>query len=66
MPSAARAVSCTVPPSATIRPVLVTSAVAPFGSVVTMPVTSIDIMPSPYRSSVVSVPLASTTCPAWR
>ena len=62
MPSAARAVSCTVPPSATITPLLVTSAIAPFGACVTWPVTSSDSMPSPYRSSVALVaPPASTT-----
>ena len=52
IPSAARAVSSTVPPSARMVPVLVTSAVArcpsgPGGAVVTWRVTSIDSSPSP-------------------
>ena len=65
-PSAAVAVNRTVPPSATISPLLVTSAIAPFGACTTCPVTSIDSMPSPYRSSVALLtPPASTTVPSF-
>ncbi len=52
MPSAAAAVSCTVPPFAAMTPVLVTSAVtglpsAPSGACTTWRVTSMDSSPSP-------------------
>ena len=70
MPSAARAVSCTVPPSAMITPVLVTSAVAalpslPTGACITWLVTSSDSSPSPNRSSVAVFAPASTTWPSF-
>ena len=64
-PSAARAVNCTVPPSARMIPVLVTSAVAPDGACVTWFVTSSEISPSPNRSSVAVRAPASTTCPIF-
>ena len=67
-PSAARAVNCTVPPSAAMVPVLVTSAVtvlpsAPTGACVTCLVMSMDTSPSPYMSSVCVVAPARTTWP---
>ena len=63
IPSAARAVSWMVPPSAWITPVFVTSAVPPLGARVTCRVTSTLISPSPYRSTVCASAPASTTRP---
>ena len=56
-PSAAAALSCTVPPLARMVPLLVTSAATglpsgPLGTCITCPVTSMASSPSPYRSSV--------------
>ena len=69
-PSASRAVSWTVPPSARITPVLVTSAVTglppgPVGACVTALLTSSASSPSPYRSSVAVFAPASTTWPRY-
>ena len=67
-PSAARAVSTMVPPSAAIVPVLVTSAVTilpsgPTGAWRTCFVTSMETSPSPYMSMVCAAAPASTTWP---
>ena len=68
IPSTAAAVSSTVPPSARITPLFVTSALtccpsAPIGACPTCLVTSIDNSPSPYKSTVCVAAPASTTVP---
>src|SRR6185312_13885624 len=60
-PSTASAVMTTLPPLATTRPSLVTSALVPSGAVATCFVTLMLTSPSPYRSSVwVSAPARMT------
>ena len=62
-PSAAAAVSVTVPPAAWITPVLVTNAVTPSGVWVTCLVIFNDTSLSPYISIVTACAPASTTLP---